>query len=412
MSGCNPTGTFGPIVAPTAEPTPFNGMPLLSANDTSTDTTTTKIYLNADFNIPSGNNQVTSATTISAYDRQGGLVGTATANINGYPTGWGTGATVTFPYNPCALSRVTLAMTQNIPAYYESSGAYYPAESVSQTETLTYPAPTPSPSPLLWILGGSCSATQGGCPIYQSTNNGASYTNVPGDAVDISADGAGHVWLVNTAGNIYSYASGVLTQMPGSASDVAVDHSVVWVLSPTCNSANGGCQIWESTNGGQNYTQVSGAAVDVAADGSGNAWLINATGNIYEYNPTTGAVMHVNALRAHTKHRGIVPIGGRVHADGYTQAPGSGSDIAALGSTVWVLGNVCNSAGDCPIYRSINSGQNWTQVAGSAKDISIDQSGNAWIVNSAGYIYHYSPSAGGFAQVGGSGSDVAAGGTQ
>ena len=139
---------------------------------------------------------------------------------------------------------------------------------------------------------------------------------------------------------------------------------------------NGG-NLYQSTNGGASFASISGSAVDIAADPSGNLWAANSADAIYKWNGSSWQSM-----------------------------PGQATDIAIGGNgTVWALSPNCSNAGGCTIYRSTDGGQTYSQIPGYAKSISADANGNAWITNDSGSIYYYNGSS--FVQVSGTGSDIA-----
>lgn len=239
----------------------------------------------------------------------------------------------------------------------------------------------PTPAPALWALGKDCTAGSGGCSIYESQNGGATYATVNGRATDIAADPSGSVWIANASGSIYKYdaATAGWDSVPGSASDVALGGGQVWALSSTCNPD---CAVFRYNAASNSWQSMSGSGVDIAVDGTGNAWLVNSIGNIYKYNASTG---------------------------GWNGMPGTASDIAIGNNQVWALSKSCSP--DCSVFRFTSSSNSWQTMPGSGVDVSVDEAGNAWIVNSAGNIYKYdAASASGWDQIPGQASDLAAGG--
>jgi len=159
------------------------------------------------------------------------------------------------------------------------------------------------------------------------------------------------------------------TSVPGNLDPRGVGPNVVW--SDVGVGANGA--LWAIDSAGRTYrwildtwTPVSGTfdRFRLSVDPQGNAWVLDGTG-IYVWNGMVG-----------------VELGGGARTSGFTQIPGTMSDIGvgALGA-VWGV----NSAQK--IYRW--TGSTWTEMPGAATRISVDPQGNAWIVNASGQIYQW-----------------------
>ena len=198
--------------------------------------------------------------------------------------------------------------------------------------------------------------------MFLAACSGTGQTTVPQNT-------SGRLQPMDIAGPIADH--GPFAPFPGT--DVALGgNGDVWVQ-------NGG-SLYQSTNGGANFTSIPGSAVDIAGDPSGNLWATSSDSTIYKWNGSSWQLM-----------------------------PGQASHIAIGGNgTVWALSpsSSCNSsAGGCSIYRSTDGGQTYTQIPGYANSISADANGNAWITNDSGSIYYYNGSS--FTQVSGTGSDIA-----
>ena len=141
-------------------------------------------------------------------------------------------------------------------------------------------------------------------------------------------------------------AAAAWTPMPGAAVDIgAAGTGQAWVT-------NKGQNIYRWVN--NNWTQMPGAAVRVAVDPSGNAWVVNAGGGIYHW-----------------------------ENNNWKQIPGGLTDIGVGGpapnGTVWGV-----NAGQ-EIFRL--KGTSWEKMPGAAVRVAVDPAGNAWVVNSGGGIY-------------------------
>lgn len=80
-----------------------------------------------------------------------------------------------------------------------------------------------------------------------------------------------------------------------------------------------------------------------------------------------------------------------LYASDWTTVPGAANDIGVgADGTAWAIGTK-QVPGGYRIWRW--DGDSWAGVRGGAVRISVDPSGNAWVVNSAGRIYRYDGSA-------------------
>jgi hypothetical protein len=142
----------------------------------------------------------------------------------------------------------------------------------------------------------------------------------------------------------------------------------VWIISNTAES--GGYAIYRLS--GNVWTKIPGSAVRIAVDTSGNAWVVNNTGNVFHYNGSS-----------------------------WDNKPGNVKDIAVgANGAVWCIG------ADGIIYKW--DGSNWSSTPGGAARITVDRQGNAWVVNANNEIYRYNGSS--YVRVAGAAVDIAAGG--
>jgi hypothetical protein len=123
---------------------------------------------------------------------------------------------------------------------------------------------------------------------------------------------------------------------------------------------------------------MPGGAVRVAVADDGNAWVINAAGNIYQWN---GAA--------------------------WLQRPGAATDIGAGGGETWVIGTNAVGGGNYGIYQYVNN--SWLPVAGGGVRIAVNSHDSAWVLSAAGGIYKYQTFFDSFVPVPGGGVDVGGG---
>jgi len=185
-----------------------------------------------------------------------------------------------------------------------------------------------------------------------------------------AAASGGRIQTADTCGTVltqFSVLNCTLTlehsnwlQIPGAARDIGVGQDpagTVWVIGTNANGAAGNYGIFRRD--GSAWTSVPGAAVHVAVDQNGFAWVVNAAGQIFRW-------------------------------DGYTwvEIPGGATEIAIGASgAVWIIGTNDAGFGGNGIYTWNGSG--WTMVPGAGVRIAVEPSGNAWVVNAAGQIYQW-----------------------
>lgn len=141
-----------------------------------------------------------------------------------------------------------------------------------------------------------------------------------------------------------------------TAQDIAVGkNGSVWAT-----GTNGAIYRWSGTA----WQTMSGAAVRIAVDPDGAAWVVNAGNQIFKYNLTSNL---------------------------WELKPGNAKDIAVgANGTVWIIG-ANTVAGGYDIYKW--NGTNWSLVSGGAARIAVDPTGNAWVVNSSNNVFRFNGSA-------------------
>lgn len=161
-------------------------------------------------------------------------------------------------------------------------------------------------------------------------------------------------------------------QTVGSANDIGASAGAVWVIGTTPEGSGYGIHKWN----GSSWDKVSGSAVRIDVDNSGNPWVVNDKQEIYKRSGNSWQLMTGKAR----------DIG-----------------IGAEGS-VWVIGNTAESGG-YSIHKW--NGTSWNKVSGSAVRITVDATGTPWVVNSSGAIYKRNGSS--WQQLPGAATDIGAG---
>jgi hypothetical protein len=179
--------------------------------------------------------------------------------------------------------------------------------------------------------------------------NGSSWETIPGTASRVAVDPDGAAWVVNSAGSIFKYnlASKDWEQKAGTAKDVGVGaDGSVWVVGTGAVEGGYGIYKWN----GSGWTSVPGGAVRITVDPSGNAWIVNSTGNIFQYNGSS-----------------------------WNPKPGPAKDIGAgANGTIW-----CTGTNDHVYQWDVTY---WKLKTGVASQIAVAPDGNALGVNAAGQV--------------------------
>ena len=125
---------------------------------------------------------------------------------------------------------------------------------------------------------------------------------------------------------------------------------------------------------------MAGAGVAIAVEPGGNAWIVNDSQNIYQYNGPS-----------------------------FVQVSGKARDIAVgANGRVWILGNTAVSGGYSSYRRKADNSGWGDPIPGGGVRISVDPSGNAWFVNDEQKIYKHNGSS--FELRSGSARDISIGG--
>ncbi|PHS79089.1 MAG: hypothetical protein COB59_03760 [Rhodospirillaceae bacterium] len=151
-----------------------------------------------------------------------------------------------------------------------------------------------------------------------------------------------------------------LIDLKGAASDIGAGGSAIWKLDTQKTKYGYGIHRLNAKNG---WDKIPGAAVRLAVDPTGAAWVVNAQNTLFHWN-----------IKKNNWDKMI----NRTATD-----IGVGQD-----GTVWVIGTD-KANGGFGIYRQNKNGKSWAKIPGSATRIDVDDKGNAWIVNSISRIFRY-----------------------
>jgi hypothetical protein len=207
--------------------------------------------------------------------------------------------------------------------------------------------------------------------------NGSRFVRVfPGAAVVIAVEKSG-AWLLDAQNRIFKPNGVSWVQVDGSANDidVGVDGSV-WVIGTNPKPGGFGLHRWN----GSSFDPIPGgaAAVRVAVNPSGFAWLVNDRGQVFR---PTGI-----------ESWELVP----------PPALATDIDIGADGS-VWIVG-ADPVQGGFGVYHWNGSGFDRLPAPLSARRLAVDGHGQPWLVNSFGSIFQ--PDAGRWNPVAGSAKEI------
>lgn len=183
----------------------------------------------------------------------------------------------------------------------------------------------------LFALGTN--SVSGGYGVWQW--NGSGWNAFPGGLVSLAVDPTGNPWGVNSAQQIYQFASGSWHQLPGSAHQVAVGSGgSVFVLGT--NAVPGGWGLWKLSGGA--WTQLPGGGTSLAVGPGDQPWVVNSSSQIYSY------------------------------SGGWVLEPGSATGIGAMADSVWVVGTDMTAAGGGIWYFN---GAGWSNLSGDATALAV-----------------------------------------
>ncbi len=110
--------------------------------------------------------------------------------------------------------------------------------------------------------------------------NGGQWEKLPGEAVAVAVDDSGGraEWVVNNQDQIFRRSGNQFIPIPGNAKDIAFGGGSAWVIGT--NQGQGGFGIYKFD--GRNFQQVAGAAVRIAVEPNGTAWVVTDIGAIFK----------------------------------------------------------------------------------------------------------------------------------
>jgi len=133
-----------------------------------------------------------------------------------------------------------------------------------------------------WFTGSDGSSTPNAI-IGGNVIPSLQWSQMPGSAVDVGANGNGQVWVVNSAQDIFRFSNGGWGQAPDKAVRVAVDpQGNAWVV----NSA-GAVSQWVNNN----WVQRPGTMLDIGVGTSGAVWAIGTNQQIYRWTGSAWALI-------------------------------------------------------------------------------------------------------------------------
>lgn len=140
--------------------------------------------------------------------------------------------------------------------------------------------------------------------------------------------------------------------------------------------SNGWVYRWE----GGNWKKFSGYGKRITVDKDGNPWLVNASNEIWRFS-----------------------------AGSWRKLPGSAIDIdAGANGDVYMLGTDAPAPGQGTVHKW--SGTAWTKIGGYGQRITVDPSGNVWLVNGSGAIWRRTGTT--WEKLSGSGTSIDANGSK
>ena len=248
--------------------------------------------------------------------------------------------------------------------------------------TFSIPAPAPTPQPTAISIQAPVAVIAP--PVLQDLRPPAQFASLDGKATDVGMGADGTMWMLGAdpvAGGfpIFRHDGTSWKQMPGAAVRVAVDpKGAAWVV----NAAH---MIFRWS--GSDWQQMPGAATDVGAGADGTVWVIGTDGAAWKWTgsdwASAGGIVTAIAVGPDGKPWAINPSGGVWRHDGssWKQLPGSGSDITVdAAGTVYVLGG-SPVAGGHPVQRF--TGQSWVAEGAAGTRLAAGPAGRLIVAKDA-----------------------------
>lgn len=201
--------------------------------------------------------------------------------------------------------------------------------------------------------------------------DGSKFEKIEGQAQQVAVDPEGIAWVVQSSGTAWKFNPNAAwpnswIRMSEGVRSLAIGaNGAIWRIGTDAEGGNYG--IYKLN--GSNWNKIPGAAMQIAVDAVGNAWVVQAGGATYRYNPANTGI-----------------------ADTWVRMQDLSTNISVgADGTVWRVG-VDKGPEGFGIYKW--SGNNsWTKVAGSAVRIAAEAAGNLWVINSSNIVSHTGKSA-------------------
>jgi phospholipase C len=263
---------------------------------------------------------------------------------------------------------------------------------------LLHNAMTPSSQSIAQVAVGSGNNVFGlssAGSIFEWDAQFQTWSQIPGTLSSIAVGANGSVWGLNSAQQIYFLTGQPMTtfqnlsQVAGHVDQfsIGVDGAAFGLKGGTVEYFNRGLQMFEAMAGAPSLAQISTGA-------GANLWGVDASGNIFEYNPDSGTWNNIpgelNFLQVGADQSvwGINAAGSTYtynrNAASWIQIPGQLRTLS-VGSD----GAVWGINAQQQIYRFDASQQEWTNVPGALVQISVGNAGNVWGVSAEQHVYYY-----------------------
>jgi hypothetical protein len=200
-------------------------------------------------------------------------------------------------------------------------------------------------SDTMWLLDAR-KAVPGGAEVVTLGLNSTAGMRRNGGAVRIDADGNSNGFVANDKGEMFRFAGGGWSRLPGVARDVGIGaNGTAWHVGN--NAVPGGFGVFRWN--GKGWDDMKGGGVRIDVDPQGNAWVVNDAGQVYRYS-----------------------------GSGWAGAPG----VKARDIGVGANGSVFVTGHDGKVYKW--DGKGWTSRGGNGMvDITVTDKGVPVTVNEA-----------------------------
>lgn len=177
---------------------------------------------------------------------------------------------------------------------------------------------------------------------------------ITGGPTRVAVDPLGLPWVIGGDGKLMRQQGDqfVAPVGPAQAYDIGIGSDrTLWITTATPISGEGGNSISRSRDLGASWKSISGAALEVAVDPQGNAWVVNADKQLWRY---TGSGFQLFARKAR--------------------------DVAVAGDgTIWIVSDEA-ATGGYAIYGSRDNGQNWSKADAAGTRIAAGRD-SAWVAD-------------------------------